>query len=152
MSFLVATILFFLVAAGFGGLRWYLGSLDKKLASLEEQRITNFAALRGPRVDRVAYFADRLNLIDTQAQGEGVNVEQRLTEIEGLIVPNVRLTRYEYNDAEKFVSLTGETDNFKYVAQQIISLKSNARLAKVEVESIARTNEGRVVFTLKAAF
>jgi len=149
-SLTLSTILFLLVAAGWGGMRWYISTLDGKLANLEATIQENATRLQGSAVDRVAHFATRLDLIGKQLDQPSIDSQALLTQLESLTVPNVRLTRYEYNDAEKVVEVAGETDNFKYVAQQIISLKSESLFSGITVDSIDRTKEGNIAFSLKA--
>ena len=151
-SFIVITVLFCLVVAGFGGLRLYIGTLDSRLTELDSTLQESSAQLRGADVDRVARFDDRLTLAKQQQMSDPVNAQKLLQQLESLVIPSVRLTKYEYNAAEKFVEVAGETDSFKYVAQQIISFKSDSLFAGIKVESLDRTEAGRIRFSLKAHF
>ncbi len=151
-SFIIITILFCLTVAGFGGLRWYISSQDATLADLDATLKEGGLKLQGPTVDRVAYFDSRLTLAEKQASSGAVDSQKLLNELESLVIPSVKLTKYEYNAAEKFVVVSGETDNFKYVAQQVISFKSEKIFAGITVESLTRTESGRIAFSFKAKF
>jgi len=151
-SLAVISIIFFLVVAGFGGLRWYIKTLDNKLMDLEASLNENASRLRGDKVNRVAYFDARLRLIEQQLNGDAVDSKRLLGQMESLVLPNVRLTKYEYNETGKFVVVSGETENFKNVAQQIISLKSEDLFTGIKVESIQRTEGGQIGFSFKAQF
>lgn len=151
-SLIVISSIFFLVVIGWGGMRWYIKTQNDTLAKLDVSLEESSSQLRGDKVNRVAYFDARSGLIGEQLKGESVDAKKLLTQIEGLAVPQVRLTKYEYNATEKFVEVIGETDNFKYIAQQIISLKSEDLFAEIKVSSLKRTETGRIEFSLKAQF
>ena len=151
-SFAIILVLFLLVAASWGGMRWYIMTLSDKLAELDSVIEENSLRLQGKDVDRVASFDSRLSLIGKQLQGETVDSQKFLTQMESLTVPNVRLTEYKYDAVEKTVTVSGETDNFKYIAQQILNLKSEALFVDVKVDSLKRTKEGRIAFSFKAKF
>ena len=68
------------------------------------------------------------------------------------MVPQVVLTEYEYNGGEKQVTVSGKTDNFRYVAEQIISLKSDPMFSQVVVSAISRDKDGKITFTLVSQF
>ncbi|MFZ2300038.1 MAG: hypothetical protein WAW00_02810 [Candidatus Moraniibacteriota bacterium] len=149
-SFSIILTIFFLVVASWVGMRWYIMTLNDKLASIDSVIAENSLRLQGKDVDRVATFDSRLSLIGKQLQGESADSQKLLTQLEGLTVPNVRLTEYRYDVMEKTVVVSGETENFKYVAQQIISLKSEKPFTNVTVDSLKRTKEGRIAFSFKA--
>lgn len=151
-SFIVITVLFCLTLVGFGGARWYIKTLDAKMTSLAATLEESSSRLQGSNVDRAAHFDNRLTLIAQQMKGSAVDSQKLLNQLETLVVPSVRLTKYEYNEAEKFVTVEGDTESLKYVAQQIISFKSEDIFAGIKVQSITRTEQGRIAFSLKAEF
>ncbi len=151
-SFIAVLIIFFLVLAGWGGMRWYIQKLDDKLTGIEAEIEKNSLQLQGENVDRVANFGVRLELIDKQSKSSAVDSQKLLSQLESLAVPSVRLTEYKYNEAEKTVTVSGETDTFRYVAQQMVSLKSESLFAGIKVETLTRTKEGRIAFSFKARF
>jgi hypothetical protein len=149
--FIFITGIFFLVIVLFAGLRWYIGVLDKRLANFDTTLAENAMQLRGEEVDRVAHFDQRLKLIENQLDGSNVDSQKLLSQLEGLVIPSVKLTKYEYNKVENSVEIAGETDSFKSVAQQIISFKSENLFDKIKIESLVVAEGGRVefVFTSK---
>lgn len=151
-SFIIIAILFCLTVVGFGGLRWYTSTQDATLADLDATLKEGILKLQGPKVDRVAYFDNRLTIAEQQASEGAVDSQKLLNDLESLVIPSVKLTKYEYNAAEKFVVVSGETDNFKYVAQQVINFKSEKLFAGIVVESLNRTESGRIAFSFKAKF
>ncbi len=142
-------VIFLLVLATWGGLSFYTGTLEKKIADLDASLVENNERLRGPEASRVADFDTRLALLDKN-MGLGVEPAELFSQLEKLTVPSVTLTKYEYSRGEKRLSIIGSTDNFKYLAQQITSLKSEDPFTDIRVESVGRTKEGRIVFTLQA--
>lgn len=143
-----AFVILLLVAGGWGGLRWYMQTLDDRIAFLEETLANNANRLEGENADRVADFNNRLILI-----GEGIDnaaePKEILEQLERLTVPDVVLTKYEYNRQDHVMFIGGVTDNFKYLAQEILSLKSEKAFSEVKVEIITRTKEGKLAFVLK---
>jgi hypothetical protein len=75
-----------------------------------------------------------------------------LSKVEALIVPEVVLTKYQYDKQEKMSLVAGETDNFRYLAEQIINLKSDPIFSRVIVDQISRSQEGKIQFVLRADF
>ena len=151
-SFVFFTVLFLLTALLFGGTRYYIKTLDAKRVALDVKLAESSAQLQGKAVDRVASFDKRLTLVGEQLRDRSVDSQKLLSQLENLTVPNVKLKKYEYSEAEKYVMVEGETENFKYIAQQIISFKSDALFSGITVESLTRTKEGRIAFSLKAEF
>jgi len=88
----------------------------------------------------VVHFDNRLTLAGEQLNAERVD-SRNSRSVGTLTVPGIRLTRYEYNAAEKFIEVEGEAESFKYVAQQIISFKSENLFAGIAVQSLDRTRK-----------
>lgn len=151
-SFAVITGFFLLALLVFGGGRYYISMLDAESLTLDAKIAESTVQLKGKNVDRVAHFDDRLTLVKEQLKGRSVESQKLLAQLEALFVPNIRLTKYEYSEAEKYVLVEGESENFKYIAQQIISFKSEPLFSGIVVEALTRTKEGGIKFSLKAAF
>lgn len=145
----VSLILFFVVAGIWGGMRLYIKTLDDKIAVFDQELSNYSAELRGTQVDRVADFDNRLSLIAENLK-DTTDPKQSLEQIEGLVIPTVVLTEYAYDREKALVTVGGETDNFKYLAQQIMSLKSQPLFGELKVDSIGKTETGRIEFSLTA--
>lgn len=150
-GFPLSIILLILTAAGWGGLRWYLHTLDQKIAGLDATLSASSGQLQGKEIDRVADFDARLSLLGVDAS-ERLDSREILTKLEALIVPQVVLKEFKYDQKEKMSVMTGETDNFRYLAGQLVSLKSDPLFSRVVVSTVSRTQEGKIQFTLKASF
>jgi hypothetical protein len=150
-GFPISIVLFVLTLLGWGGLRWYMSSLDGKIARLDVEIAANSAEFHSERVERVENFDDRLSLLNVDP-AESIDPESIFLKLESVMVPQVVLTEYEYNGGEKQVTVSGKTDNFRYVAEQIISLKSDPMFSQVVVSAISRDKDGKITFTLVSQF
>lgn len=149
--FIFITGVFFLAVALFAGLRLYINVLDNRLARFDAVLAENAKQLRGERVDRVAHFDQSITLVEKQLDGNSVDSQKLLGQLESLVIPSVKLTKYEYNEAENSVEIAGETDSFKSVAQQIISFKSENPFDKIKVESLVVAEGGQVEFVFTSS-
>jgi len=150
-GFPITIILLILILVGWGGLRFYLYSLDKKITALDATITDSESKFQGESIDRIADFDTRVSLLGADPS-ELIDPETFLIKLESLIVPQVLLTSYEYDDREKVCTVSGRTDNFRYLAEQIISLKSDPFFSDVKIDAISRNTEGKIEFTLKTNF
>lgn len=137
-----------LVIALWGGFHYYLSTLDTETATYDASIVANRDQLVGERVDRVADFDTRVALFHADPL-ETIDPQAILTTLEGLVLPSVTLTDYEYNANESVVTLSGKTDGFRHLAEQILSFKREESLAQIKVEMTSR-DKNEVLFTLKA--
>ena len=142
-------VLALIVAAIWGGIRWFLYSTDQKIAGLQGTIDSANADLLGEDVDRIVDRDTRLTNISA-AEGKDADTAALFSQLERLTVPEVHLTLYEYDHEEGKVAVSGLTDNFKFLAQQIISFKSEAPFGNIRVDKIVNTKDGKIAFTLMA--
>lgn len=138
---------FFLLLAVWGGMQFYIKSLDKTFSEKQTLLATNSQDIKGVKVDRIAALDARVTFARDQIK-TAVNTDEILNQLESSVISNIRLTKYEFNKETGSVSIEGETDDFKYIAQQIASFKTNGLARDVAVESLER-KEGIVQFTFK---
>lgn len=150
-GFPLSIVLFLVTLLGWGGLRWYIHIVDQKTAGLDVTLAQSENRLHGEDIDQVTDFDTRLALLGA-SEAERVDPETILTRLEALIIPQVVLIKYEYNKQERLGTIVGETDNFRYLAEQLISLKSERLFSQAIVDQIIRGKDGKVRFTLKASF
>jgi len=149
----IVTVIFFLLLAFWGGMQWYLNTLDKILSEQQALLEENASRLKGDAVDRGASFDARLTLATKQMNEEDpVDTGKLLNQLESLVIPNVKLTKYEFDKNGKSVIVEGETDTFKYVAQQLFVFKGDALFSNIRVDSLKKNLEGRIEFSFKAEF
>lgn len=135
-----------LLLAVFGGARWYVGSLEKKMAALEQTISEKTASLRGKEVNRIVDFSRRLEAIDKHLAVEPDPVAM-FRQLEIYTLPTIRLTAYEYDRSESVIKLHGSSNTLKEVAQQMLAFKNIAGVQKITVENIDYDADGKVKFS-----
>jgi len=148
---IISLVLFFAVVLGWGGAHYYSSLLSKQMASLDATIAEQNIKLEGAPAGRIADFDMRMSFVSKNA-AERTSPDELFVQLESLMVPTIKLLQYEYNKQDKLVTFMAKTDNFRYIAEQIISLKSAGSFTDVKVDSINRDKEGSIVFTLKAHF
>ena len=143
---------FFLTLFSWGGMKWYSKLLSDDLIAKTALLEKNSAQLRGSDVDRIVSYNTRFDLIQKQMSDDPSSTEKLLGQLENLVIPNVRLTKYEFNKKDKFVVIEGETNNFKYVAEQLMTFKGESLFSSMIVESLKKNEIGRIVFSFKTTF
>ncbi len=147
----MSAALLLLVVGVWGGLQWYTAQQAQRLAVLDETLRQANERLRGKEAERVVDFDTRLGYVSNHLT-DRVASAALLKQLEKLVISGVVLTQYEYNREEKVVTVSGLTDDFKYLAQQVVALKAETPFAAIRVDSVTRTKEGKISFTLKAHF
>jgi hypothetical protein len=66
------------------------------------------------------------------------------------MVDGAVLTDYEYDEAMKQVALGGKVGNFRQLAEQMLSFKSEQVFSEVTVDTINRDDDGQITFSLTA--
>lgn len=151
MGFIGSLILFLIVAGLWGGLEWYIRDINQKIAALDSTMAESAGKLSGKNANQVSDIADRIMLISRSSE-DIVDPQSLLAELESLMVPEVVLTKYDYNKGERLITVAGTTDNFKYLAQQILALKTKDTFSNIKVNKIERTKDGKISFELKSDF
>ncbi len=145
---LVGSFVIFLVVTGFWGwLEWQTRDINNQIATMDAAIADSATRLAGKNFDRVADFADRTILISQDAVM--VDSQALLTELEGSMVPEIILTKYDYNREDGKIIVAGTTDNFKFLAQQILALKKKSTFSDIRVATIDRSKEGKIAFELE---
>jgi|GEM_PF-1697578 hypothetical protein len=148
-SIVVVVVLFLVTLAAWGGTWWYTKTYDDKISQLESMIAQDTTKLSGKRADRVADFSNRLTLIG-QNLDAAVDTSSILGELEQNMVPEVRLTMYEYNRNDRIVSISGVTSSFRYLAAQVISLKKDSSFSQVKVGDVSSDENGLIKFSVTA--
>lgn len=148
-GFIVAVILVVVILAVWGGIRYFMFTTDKQITSLETQITEANDDLQGEQVDRILAFDTRMVGIEESAK-TNEDVAVRLTSLEGLVIPSVRLTDYRFDHNDGTVTIAGVTSDYKYLAQQLISFKKQTEYGGMRVDKITNTEAGDISFILKA--
>lgn len=127
------------------GVLYYSQSLESSVASHEEELVAKKNLVAGEKANRVADFADRLNVIDGNLQKTMTVPNDPLSRIERAIMPDVNLSSYSYDVDKKMVDISVVADSFRSVAQQIVTLKRDNAFSAVAVDgSVGINADGKV--------
>lgn len=142
--FLSATILVVTFGVYFG-MMYYVGSLERSVASHEKELTAKKDLVVGDKANRVADFANRLSVIDGNLKKTASFPNEPLSRIERFIMPEVNLTSYSYDMEKGRVKISLAADSFRSVAQQIVALKQKGAFSVVSVDGSVRINaEGKI--------
>jgi Tfp pilus assembly protein PilN len=151
-------IVIFVLALTFsvwGGLKLYNLFLNKQLVSLNSQITAESEKIEASKMDKIADFQERMDLI-RQNIPQKKDPADFLGNLEKAVIPSVIIDSCElkYGDQAQgdTVSFTAVTDNFKSLAEQILSLKKTAYFKNVEMGAVTRNQEGKITFVIDAGF
>lgn len=147
-GFILSLSLILLSAIAFGGVRLYIGSLDKKIATVEETLSANAQRLSGENIDRIADFDSRLNYFSAN-KSDFSDTQEILSMLEKRVLPDTVLKKFEYNPHDKVIFIEGESDDFKKLAEQIMAFKDEKIFSNMEVQTLDREEASLITFTLK---
>lgn len=127
------------------GVMYYSQSLERSVASHEEELIAKKNLVAGDKANRVADFADRLSVIDENLKKTTSLPNDPLSRIEQSIMPDVNISSYSYDVEAGMVKISLVADSFRSVAQQIVVLKRDNAFAAVSVEgSVGINTDGKI--------
>ena len=149
-GFILSLSLILLSAIAFGGVRLYIGSLDKKIATVEQTLSANAQRLSGENIDRIADFDSRLNYYSAN-RVDFSDTEEILRKLEEKVLSDTVLKKFEYNPHDKVILIEGESNDFKKLAEQIMAFKDEKVFSNMEVQTLDRTEANLITFTLKVA-
>lgn len=148
-GFVFSVVLLVIILGVWGGIRYFLFTLNRDITALESQITDSKNELEGEQVDRVLNFDIRKKGIETN-MGTNIDVAKHFQDLEAVVIPSVRLTQYALNQNTGAIVISGETSDYKYLAQQLISFKKQAEYSNIRVDRITTTESGDISFTLKA--
>ncbi len=148
-GFVFSIILILVVLGAWGGIYYFLRQTNSQIAALDQQVADSDSVLRGEKVDRVAAFDFKRQNLE-QGFESHLDIAKNLSDLESLIVPDVRLTKYEYDHSTGASTIEGVTSDYKYLAQELISLKKQSQFTDVRVTALSNTESGGISFTLKS--
>ncbi len=61
------------------------------------------------------------------------------------------LTEYEFDEKDQLTTISGRTDNFKTLAEQMIIFKSAKMFTTMKLDDIDRDENGQINFRVKAS-
>lgn len=146
---ILSLLVMLITGAAWGGISFYIASLDKKIAAVDGDLTASTAQLQGEGVDRVADFDTRLKYFMANKESFS-DVQDIVQRMEKSIIPGIVLTKFEYNPGDKMILIDGRCAEFRKLAEQIMSLKAEQIFSQVKVDKIDRDDTNQIVFSLRA--
>ncbi len=149
---IIMVIVFFLVLAGWGFMKWYIQTLDTSINQTADRFNEVSKSFHGASVDRVNAFEKRLDIAKTEKDKKDNMPNDFLAKLEELTLPEVRIKKYEVNMEKKTIQVTGITNSFRYTAEQIAQFKTDPFFHSVTVSNFSKDEAGIITFTFDVTF
>ncbi len=150
---MIMVVIFFLVLASWGGMKWYIKKLDNTFAQGQDHFYDVSKSFQGASVNRIDAFEKRLQLSQVQMKSaEEINSENFLKKLESITLPGVQIKKYEVNIEKRMVAITGLTNSFRYTAEQIAKFRMDPFFKGVTVGDFAKSEAGIITFSFTATF
>lgn len=137
-----------LVVALWGALTIYKSYLQKNIDEAKKSYTGYLEKFKDKESNDVIDFHKRLAVASSLAS-QGKSVSDILSQIELLMVPNVILTSFSYDNATSKISLNCSADNFNSVAKQIYVFKKSGIFSVVAGSSTLDSQANRVTFPVE---
>jgi len=142
--------IFFVLLSAWGGMYFYNQSLAKVLLDKQNLFAASSQDIKNDKANRIAEIDARMKFAQDQIENF-INTDNALNQLESSVIPNIRLTKYEFDKTKGMLTIEGETDDFRYVPQQIDSFKTKGLAKDVSVKKLDK-KEGLVSFTFEINF
>lgn len=142
--FLSVSILVLTFGAYFGSM-YYSNSLSRSVASYEQELESKKSLVVGDKANRIADFADRLDVVGGNLKETSSQPNDPLLRIERSMMPDVNLSSYSFDLEGKKVKVSLSADSFRSVAQQIVAFKKDNTFSGVAIDgSVATDDQGKI--------
>lgn len=147
-GFFINVVVFLVVIGLYGGLHWYLSSIEEQYTMLQSELLTKKASSKNADSNAVTDFQVRLV---TMKNGIASNPDPKAAfdELEQLTLPSIRLTGYRWLQSDKELNILGVTTSLKLLAQQMLSYKKAGNVASVHVVGVKYNDAGEIEFELR---
>ncbi len=147
LLFYLAIFLLFFSVVSYFTLSGFLKKTEEEAAALASALVqTEEASLEKEILTAKKKIEDFSSLI-----GRHLSPSEVFEIVEKNCHPKVWFSQFNLSSNEKTLRVSGETDNFETLGQQIFILEEETALAKVRLESFSITSEGRINFELSLA-
>lgn len=148
-GFIIVVIVFVLVLGVWGALWYFSQSAEGEIQALDAQINAATTELTGDEVDRILGFDARVKGIEENVPLH-LDTAERFAQLEKMILPSIRLTNFSYDHQKGATVIEGVTNDYKFLAQQLISLKTDPMYQNIRVDAVTTTETGDISFTLKS--
>ncbi|MFA6974159.1 MAG: PilN domain-containing protein [Parcubacteria group bacterium] len=132
---------------GYGVILFFDRSAQAKIGTTNEQYETEYQKLISGNKDLVD-FQNRIVVAKELVPQESAGYSS-LPAVEKAMVPSVYLKDFNYDQAQKTISVGGVADNFDMLAKQILSFKKSDYFTEVSAGATTLDQKGKVNFALK---
>lgn len=143
----VTFVVLVVLLIGYGAILFIDKNTQAKSAEADSQYAAEYQKLITSNKD-VVDFQNRLIIAKDLVVQEGVGYSS-LPAVEKAMIPGVYLADFNYDQAQKTISVTGVADNFDMLAKQILSFKESKYFAEVSAGSTTLDQNGKVEFELE---
>ena len=145
-----AIFLLLLSTAGYFVMNNFLDKAKNNLASIESE-ISQVMTPEKVTLEREVLFSkgeiDRFaNLVNQHLETSAIfGIVQRVTH------PKVWFSKFDLDSRQKTFQLTGETENFESLGQQVLIMRNEEAISIINLDTVSTTRDGRVGFVLSLA-
>ncbi len=146
-SIYIAFILLVLAGGSYGGVYFYLQSLEKTKTSLvlqidEEKRVS----YGGEDIQGAARFFVKTKEVVAKRSIPDINPKSELAVLSAEVIPEVKLGTYENSFEKNTVHITGKAQEFRNVAEQMHIFKQSKNFLNVSTGNLSLGKDGTVDF------
>jgi len=131
------------------GSYFYLNSAVKKITQEVQEKEKSLTATSSEKAleNNLSLIESRINLF-AGLISKHRKVGNIFTFIEGACLPNVQFSDFSFDIRQKAIDLSGKTDSFLTLEQQLNVLKQEPLVKKIDLSNILTDDKGGVNFSL----
>jgi len=151
LLFYFAIFLLILAIGGYFALNNFLQKADKELASLKLNITEVMTPEKIALEQEILSSRDKIDmfsyLIEQHLEGSKVfGIIQKVTH------PKVWFSNLDFSPRQKTLKVSGKTQNFESLGQQLIIMENEETIDAVDLETISISKEGGIEFSLSLSF
>lgn len=152
-TLILSALLLLLTIGIFAAVSFLSNYYLREKEQVESQIQTESAKISGPEYAEMADFQERLNLVD-KILGDHIYFDSCLKNFSKYILPEVRLTEFNWKGEGNEIAVSGITTNFDTLSRELILLKNSPIIQSVEfknaMESLSAEGQSEITFGLTA--
>ena len=153
VSLILSLTLLFLAIGIYAAVSFISSRYKSENIKIETQIRTENAKISGPEYAEMADFQEKLNLIEKVLE-DHVYFESCLKNFSKYVLPEVRLSKFDWKSGGNQVAVSGIAPNFDVLSRELILLKNSPLVQSVEfksaTESLNSQGQSGINFELSA--
>lgn len=151
-SLILSLLLLFVAIGIYAGVSFLSSRYLSKNSQVESQINVENAKISGPEYAEITDFQERLDLIG-KILGDHVYFENYIKNFSKYVLPETRLTLFDWKSGKNEINLSGVTANFDALSKELILLKNSPLIQSVEFKSASESSgsEGQSGITFELA-